>query len=308
MIEVVRAGLMDLVVDGVPRRALRFGLSEAGPADAPSLWAANRRVGNPSWAAGLEILAQGPVLATRAPLVACVCGGALEPTVDGTPAPWGEAFEVPAGATLAFRRARPGLRAYLAVGGGIDVPAAFGSRSADLPSQLPGLAGRALRAGDVLPVGPVRGEARASGPPPPATPPVGEDGAALLRVLPGPQWHMAPTAVRRHLLGARLRVTPQASRVGLVLEGEGEAPRWAAADMPSEGTLAGSVQWTPAGRPVLLLVDRGSLGGYPKPLQVIAADAWRAAQLRPGEAVRFVPVTRAAARAALAEVCREAEA
>jgi antagonist of KipI len=111
---------------------------------------------------------------------------------------------------------------------------------------------------------------------------------------------VTPPAVRRHLLGGRFRVTPAANRVGVVLEPTAEAPAWKAAAMVSEGTLAGSVQWTPAGRPVLLLADRGSIGGYPKPLQVIAVDTWAAGQLRPGDEIRFARSSRGEALAALA--------
>lgn len=300
MIEVVRAGLMDLVVDGVPRRALRFGLSEAGPADRPALRAANRRVGNPPDSAALELLVQGPVLRVLEPLRLCLWGGALRPVLDDQVLPWGEPFDAPAGSLVTFERGRPGLRAYLAVGGGLALPEVFGSRSADLPSLLPGLAGRPLRAGDMLTIG----AAAASGPlaatPSPSPAPTAAAGIETrLRVLEGAQWPQTPAAIRRFLLGKAFRVTPQANRVGMVLEGEGAAPVWAAGDMVSEGTVLGSVQWTPGGRPVVLLVDRGSIGGYPKPLQVIAADAWRAAQLRPGERIRFVRVRRTEALSAL---------
>jgi biotin-dependent carboxylase-like uncharacterized protein len=297
VIEVVRPGLLDLVVDGVPRRGLRYGLSEAGPADLPALAWANRVVGNPPRTAALEMLMHGPVLAVRARLTMAVAGGGLEPLVDGEPREWGRPFVTEPGAVLTFRRGRPGLRAYLAIAGGLAVPEVFGSRGADLPAELPGLAGRALRAGDRLPVG----ASAAAWPPAPEALPASDDATAsgapptVLHVLPGPQWPETPPAVRRHLLRATLRVTPQASRVGIVLEGDRPAPAWPLGDMVSDPTVLGSVQWTPAGRPVVLLVDRGSLGGYPKPLQVIAADAWRAAQLRPGDAVRFERITRVAA-------------
>ena len=295
MIEVVRPGLLDLVVDGAGRRGLRFGLSEGGPADAAALRAANRAAGNPPTAAGLELLAQGPVLAFADGAVLCVAGGALTPLLDGQPMPTGEAFAAPAGSVLTFQRGRPGLRAYLAVRGGIATDVVLGSRSADLPAALPGLAGRALRAGDRLAVGApgASGEPLAPALADPSPPPA-------LRVLPGPQWRLAPPAVRRHLVRSAFRVTPAANRVGIVLEAERPGPDWRMPQMPSEGTLAGSVQWTPAGRPVLLGVDRGSIGGYPKPLQVIAADLWALGQLRPGDAVRFVRVTRRDAWRALA--------
>lgn len=301
MIEVVQAGLLDLVVDGVARRGLRYGLSEAGPVDAVAMRYANRAVGNGHEAAALEMLLKGPTLAFAAPAVVAVAGGPLEPLVDGEPRPVGAAFAVSVAARLSFRSTRPGLRSYLAVRGGLAAEACLGSRSTDLPSQLPGLAGRALAAGDRLALGSLGGvhaDGRAATLPTEALslPPT------ALRVLPGPQWQGTPAAVRRHLLRAAFRVTPAANRVGIVLEAELPPPVWEVGTLVSEGTLAGSVQWTPAGRPVVLLVDRGSIGGYPKPLQVIAADAWRAGQLRPGDTIRFVRTTRREAWQALASV------
>lgn len=301
MIEVVRPGLLDLVVDGRARRGLRFGLSEAGAVDREAMHAANLGVGNTPDAACLELLVQGPVLRLASALTLCLAGGALEPVLDDRPLPPGLPFAAPAGSLLTFRRSRPGLRAYLAVRGGLAPEAVLQSRSADLPSGLPGLAGRALQAADRLPVGdPGPGWVGPAAPPPAFGPP------SALRVLPGPQWAATPAAVRRHLIATDFRVTPAANRVGIVLEASDAAPVWAYSDMASEATLAGSVQWTPAGRPVLLLVDRGSLGGYPKPLQVIAADTWAAGQLRPGDTVKFAPTRRAEALEALRQARRRA--
>lgn len=294
VIEVVRPGLLDLVVDLVPRRGLRFGLSEAGPVDAPALRAANLLVGNPPEAAGLELLARGPALRIGASMTLCLTGGALEGLVDGVVQPVGQPFPVEAGAIVSFRRARPGLRAYLAVRGGLVVEPVLGSRSADVPAALPALAGRALRAGDLLPVGdPPSGDPAPACAPWPCEPPV------HLRALPGPQWRETPLAVRRYLFAATFVVTPAASRVGIVLASEPSPPAWRVGELVSEATLAGSVQWTPAGNAVLLLQDRGSIGGYPKPIQVIAVDVWRSGQLRPGDRFRFVRTTRRHALEAL---------
>jgi len=304
VIEVRRAGLLDLVVDGRPRRAMQYGLSEAGPLDAAALRAANRAVGNPPEAAGLEMLAKGPELVVLADVRLCLAGGGLAPCVDGEEQPVGTPFAVRTGAVVTFVRRAEGLRAYLAVAGGLDVPPVFASRSADLPSELPGLAGRPLGPGDRLPVGMAPAPDGGAGPPGRAGPerapgPAAVDGSIALTALPGPQWAMTPAPVRRHLFAARFRVTPQANRVGVILQPLEPAPAWAFGDMVSEGTVAGALQWPPSGLPVLLLADRGSIGGYPKPLQLTAVDTWRAAQLRPGQAVRFVRTTRRAAWAAV---------
>jgi biotin-dependent carboxylase-like uncharacterized protein len=294
-LETVRPGMLDLVVDTRPRHGLAHGLSEAGPLDLPAFRRAARVVGNGPEAAALELLALGPVLrVVGGPVQIAVSGGPLTPVVDGTPLARDQAWTVPAGSELRFLPSLEGLRSYLAVAGGLDPPPVFGSRSADLPSALPGLAGRRLAAGDLLPVGTAAGPPRpvAAGPPPQENP-----DPLLVRVLPGPQWHRLARPIRRALLAGAYTVSGRSNRVGIRLEGD-PLPGGEAADI-SEGNAPGAVQLPPSGLPVILLADRGSIGGYARPLQVITADLWRLGQARPGQRLRFVATSRAAAWAAL---------
>jgi biotin carboxyl carrier protein len=189
-----------------------------------------------------------------------------------------------------------GARAYVCVAGGVDVPVVMGSRSTDLTGGFGGLAGRALRAGDVLPLGtsPAPADAllrRRLAVPPPS---YGTEMAA--RVVLGPQEdRFAPEGIAA-FLGERYAATAKADRMGVRLDG----PRIAhsrGADLRSEGIAHGAVQVPGDGRPIVLLAARQTVGGYPKVATVIGADLDRCGQLRPGNAVTFGSVDVAEARA-----------
>lgn len=287
---VVRPGFQDLLVDGSPRRALRFGLVEGGPLDPPALGLANRLVGNPQAACGVECVGRGPVLRAVGGPVRVALAGPLRLAVDGRDQLDRRSIVVPEAATCSVAAAPPGLRAWLAVAGGLAVPTVLGSRGVDRPGRLPGLAGRALAAGDVLEVGRELAGRDAAGPGPFLPRPPPDPGPWRLAVLRGPQWAQVGPAVRRHLLAHPYTVSPDADRAGLRLLGPPVPPAPAgpqAGRMLSEGTACGAVQLTPEGLPIVLLADRGSLGGYAKPLQLTTADTWRLAQARPGTVVRF---------------------
>jgi len=278
--EVVAPGLLDLVVDAGRFRAGRFGLARGGPLDAPAARLANLLVGNDPGAPVLEMTLTGPTLRAVAPCVAAVTGPALTPLVDGREAPAYEGLALRAGSELRFVPTGRGARSYLAVAGGVDARRFMGSASVDLR----GLIGRPLRAGDAL------GRSR------PAAPPAGRrfephgarpaaGGGPLgrrvrVRLLPGPQ---ADPDAWAALLEGEL-VVEAADRTGLRLAGR-EVP---GGEVTSEGVPIGAVQVPPGGKPIVLLADRGTLGGYAKPAVVHPADLPRLAQLRPGDRLLFV--------------------
>ncbi len=153
MMEVVRPGLLDLVMD-LGRPGFRAqGVPEGGAADARALILANRLVGNVDGAAGLELLLRGPVLRFPRGGRIALTGADMQARLNGVPAPSGRTLEVPDGGELELGLAKKGLRTYLAVAGGIDVAPVLGSRATFLPGGFGGWQGRALEAGDVLPVG-----------------------------------------------------------------------------------------------------------------------------------------------------------
>jgi biotin-dependent carboxylase-like uncharacterized protein len=184
------------------------------------------------------------------------------------------------GAELRLGPPAGGLRSYLAVRGGIDVPPMLGSRSTDV---LAGLGPAVVAVGDVLPVG------EPSVPPagvdlaPVADPPAGEVAVA---VLPGPRADWFGAAGWSALTGQPWQVTSDSNRVGLRLDGRPLA-RLRGGELPSEGMVRGALQVPPAGTPVLFLADHPVTGGYPVIGYVVDADVDRCAQLRPGQALRF---------------------
>jgi len=291
MIEVLRAGRCDLVMDlGRPGWGA-LGVPAGGAADPPALAAANRLVGNDEAAAGLEILLAGPSL--RFPLggVVALAGARFMATRSkgGAPA-WNETLLLAAGEILNLERAETGCRCWLAVRGGLAVPRVLGSRSTLLPAGFGGYQGRALRMGDTLACATPAGEMHLLR----ARPPVPSLDAPL-RGVAGPQAGLFDDAGLRAFFCGSYRVDAASDRRGLRLTGP--AVTHARVELPSQGGLPGTVQGPPGGQPIILGWDGPVTGGYPAIAAVIAADWPRLAQLRPGDAVRFATVEAEAAPA-----------
>lgn len=289
MIEVLRAGLMDLVMDLGRPGSRGQGVPAGGAADAPALVLANRLVGNADGAAGLELLLRGPTLRFTSETRIALTGADMQARLDGRPAPPGRTLVAAAGGELTFGEARAGLRAYLAVAGGIDVPLLLGSRATFLPGGFGGWQGRALKPGDRLPL------ARAGG---------GRIGHLLqaaaaegpLRVVPGPQLAGFADRAIEALASARFSLTAQADRAGLRLAGP--VLGYAGGEPASQAVLPGAIQVPPDGRPIILGWDGPVTGGYPVIAGIIAADLHRLAQMAPGAGLKFAFVTPQEARQA----------
>jgi biotin-dependent carboxylase-like uncharacterized protein len=280
MIDVLRAGALTTVQDGGRAGHAHLGVPAAGALDGPALRLANRLVGNDEAAAGLEITVTGCRLRFRRAVMVAVTGArAARLTVDGRSVDAGVPVPVPAGAVLDVGRATVGVRTYLAVAGGLDVPPVLGSRSTD---TLSGLGPPALRDGDVLPVG------TPQGPPAPVsfTVPAPAGGAIELRVLPGPRVDWFTAAARATFTSATYTVSPKSNRVAARLAG----PRLTRAidgELPSEGLVLGAVQVPAGGEPLVFLADHPTTGGYPVIGVVEPADLPLLAQSRPGTSVTF---------------------
>ncbi len=256
-----------------------LGVGRSGAADRASAALANRLVGNPPDAAVLEVTLGGLALRAEADLLV-VTTGARCPGSPAHVAP----VRVRAGDRLRLGLPASGLRSYLGVRGGIDVPPVLGSRSTDV---LAGLGPAVVAAGDVLPVGtstvPLPGVDVA----PVADPPAGE---VTVRLLPGPRGDWFTSRAWPTLTGAVYTVTSQSNRVGLRLDGP-VLDRARTGELPSEGMVRGAVQVPPSGTPVLFLADGPVTGGYPVIGYVEDGDVDRCAQLRPGQALRFRAAT-----------------
>jgi 5-oxoprolinase (ATP-hydrolysing) subunit C len=317
MIDVLRAGVLTTVQD-LGRHGLRhLGICQAGALDALALNVANRLVGNVPNAAGIEITL-GPVALrfTRDVRIA-LTGADFSATLDDEPLHAWWSLPVRAGQVLTLRAPRHGMRAYVAVAGGIDVIALLGSRSTDLQAGFGGLGGRALRDGDRLPIGAAHhGRKLALGPetsgfgvkspalcafgPMPVAPGAQAAGSndTVIRVLPGPEFEQFTAAAQTAFWQHPWRVTPNSNRMGYRLAGPA-LERGDTADLLSHGVLPGTIQVPPSGQPIVLMSDAQTSGGYPKIAAVISADLWRLAQARLNAPLRFVPVDASAARRAL---------
>lgn len=282
-LRVLKPGLLTTVQDLGRWGHQQDAVPVAGPMDVFSHRLANHLAGNEPGAATLEVTLIGPELTADVDLTLAACGADFDITCDGDAVPTSATFRARAGQVVRFGRRHRGARGYLAVaGGGIETTPVLGSRSTHLVSQMGGLAGRALMAGDVLPV---KGTAqprpnRARG----LTLPTG--GRARLRVLAGSQAEWFGADAWRALTTVSFRISPRSNRMGYRLEGP-PLPRLSQDEPISEPLAMGAIQVPAAGEPILLMADRQTAGGYPKIGYVITADLCLAGQLAPGEFIEF---------------------
>lgn len=276
-LSVHRAGPLTTVQDRGRVGLAHLGVPRAGALDAPAAALANRLVGNGPDAAVLEATGGGLEVSASVGRWVAVTGAEVPVSVDGAARSWGRAEWLPAGARLRLGTPTSGVRAYVAVGGGLDVPRVLGSRSTD---TLAWVGPPRVLDGAELPLGVPTGSPATTDVPPPRRP-------GPLRVAPGPRadW-FAPDALSR-LCAVPWTVAADSDRVGLRLDGE--APRRVReGELPSEGMVLGAVQVPPGGQPVVLLADHPTTGGYPVLAVVRSEDLWRCAQARPGGVLRFV--------------------
>lgn len=255
-----------------------LGVPLAGAVDRAALRAANRIVGNPPGAAGLEMTLSGPELLFEVDAVVTVTGGRCSVTVGDDVVGAGRAVTVRRGRQVRLGRVTEGLRSYLAVRGGIEVPPVLGSRSS---CTLSGLGPAPLVAGDRLAIGAdvegAVGEAE-------ELPAIAAE--PVLRLLPGPRDDAFVDGAIALLTSSPYVVSDRSDRTGVRLEGPA-LQRVSDDELPSEGVVPGAVQVPPDGRPILFLANCPTTGGYPVIGVVPAADLAHAAQARPGTALRF---------------------
>lgn len=306
-LEVTEPGLLSLVQDGGRHGTAALGVPRAGAADPRAFALVTALLGNPPDAAAIECTATGPSVRVVGDGHLAVVGdgpGAVEVHVDGRPVPDGTVVPVGDGQVVTVGRVRTGLRAYLGVAGGLVTPMVLGSRSSDL---LSGLGPGPLRAGDRLARGtPGRVRGRLE----PSRRPSGSDGrpdVVHLRVLPGPHAR-APGPPDgsgrddtrfRDLVSRGWLVADDVDRIGVRLRADDASVTPGPAPVPSTPMVTGAVQVPPDGRPIILLPDHATVGGYPVVACVITADLSRVGQLRPGDSVVLVAVDEAVAAAAL---------
>ena len=305
-IEVLQPGPLTTVQDLGRTGHAAQGYPECGACDAYAARLANLLCGNAEGLAVLECTLVGPVLRFDAPAIAAFAGASMPAVLNGNECPKNVPFFIPAGGELRIGAAMSGVRGYLAFRGGIDVPPYLGSRSTDLKSRLGGLEGRTLRPGDVLPVttepaaaasaAALAARAREldphvlfSGIP---CGWLGDERLPILRAVPGPQDDTFTQAGLDAFVRGIYAVAPDSNRMAARLTGPTIAAS-ASVDIVSDGIVAGSVQVSADGQPIVMLADHQTTGGYAKVATVLPCDLPALAQLRPGQRLRFRWVSRA---------------
>jgi antagonist of KipI len=308
---VTRAGFLTSVQDLGRTGFRRFGVSTSGALDSFALRVANLLVENDEGAAGLEITIGGLQLRFEDERIVAWCGGEFDVQIGSRALPAGHVAYLQAGDELKFGRAQIGCRCWLAISGGIDVPVVLGSRSTDLRANFGGFEGRALRDGDQLSLGEFRqSETAAAAKISSWTAP--HDWASpasrhpSLRFIRGVDWNRFNDVTIQRFTQHEFTVSPDSDRMGVRFDGS-ELKREDETDLISEAVAPGTIQVPPSGKPILLLGDCQTIGGYPKIAHVITVDLGIAAQLRAGDGVRFFEVSLQDAHRLLLERERDLE-
>ena len=298
-------GLLTTLQDLGRRGFQHLGVGPGGAMDEVSHRMANLLVGNPDPAPTLEMTLTGPNLRFETESMIALCGADLSPTIEDQPVPLWRPVLVGAGSLLRFGRPAQGARCYLAVEGGFQRPEGHGQRQHPslrwlrwLPGPFPqdrGPPGDRTLAGEHYPTLRKRfhqGQRPFLSPDwfAPWTREFDFVQPATLRLIPGPQWPLLTGESRHSLLGTAFTVAPNSDRMGIRMQG----PRLALdqpLEMVSSGVATGTLQLPPDGSLILLMADRQTTGGYPRLGEVASVDLPKAAQLRPGETLRFSPVS-----------------
>ncbi len=282
-LEVISPGLASTIQDCGRTNVLALGLSEGGAIDPFAHWLGQRLLSNDSSAAAVEVPWGDFEVKAHAACSVVITGAACSPQVNQQAVPMNEVCHLSPMDHLTMNRPHRGVYSYLSVAGGIATAPVFGSRTTVVREGLGGLAGRTLRRGDRLPLTraphadaltswPIRKMA---------------SGLLTLRFIPGFQFAQFPAETQAVLQSTRFKVSHQANRMGIHLEGPpiatGIEQLW------SEATCLGAIQIPPSGNPIVLLHDRQTLGGYPKAGAVISVDCARLAQAQPNTEVVFQP-------------------
>lgn len=288
MIEIITPGLLTTVQDFGRVGVMKNGFTQNGAMDRYSMTVANRLCGNCDSAPVLEMTVLGVTARFTQDTVICVSGADFGAKINDKPIKRNKAYKINNGDILSMGAAKSGMRAYLAVAGGIVGEYVFGSASTNLKFAFGGHFGKKLQSGDVISIGT-------------GAFPLGEidkweiseseySKDAQLRVVLGPQNEMFTDEDIRLFLSQEYEVNAQSDRMGIRLSGEPLKSK-NGMDIISDGIVFGSVQVPNSGEPIILMADHQTTGGYAKIATVISVDLPRASQLSAGNTVRFKSVT-----------------
>ncbi|RJE88672.1 biotin-dependent carboxyltransferase family protein [Paenibacillus sp. 1011MAR3C5] len=303
---VLKPGLFATVQDLGRYGYQQYGVVISGAMDEPAARVANWLVGNRDHEAVLELTLTGTVLRAERDLWVAICGGDMGARTDaGEAVPLWRPVWVSEGTILSFRQYGSGCRTYVAIAGGLDASMSMGSRSTYLRGGIGGLDGRTLRAGDwlearqkerqalvidnleVSPSGKLKWPLWHAG-----GFAVASRNVHAVRLMPGEHQHLMSAKSLRHLFDEVFRIGSSSDRMGYRLQSDrkllmGEQMQ----ELISEPVVHGTIQLPPDGTPIVLLADRQTTGGYPRIGQVASVDIPVFGQLKPGDSIRFYPVT-----------------
>jgi antagonist of KipI len=306
-VRVIRPGLLTSVQDAGRYGFQKHGVIVSGAMDPFAQRIANLLVGNEGTVATLEMTLKGPTLEFQEDALISLCGGNLSPTVGGVSVPLWKPIYMKKGSVLDFGHCRSGTRAYLAIAGGWSVPTVMDSRSTYLRAGIGGYLGRGLQAGDELADGePTRlgvlianrlsnqsdvtafaaadwGVTHELIP--------SYSGEPTIRAMRGNQFDWFTAESRHSFFTEPYRVTPQSDRMGYRLDGP-LLELTEQTELISEAVAFGTVQVPSEGKPIVLLADRQTTGGYPKIAQIATVDLPLMAQTKPGDFIRFTEISR----------------
>lgn len=302
-IKVITPGMLSTIQDGGRKGFAAMGFNASGVMDVRSYHIANALVGNFTDEAVIEMTYLGGSFKFLESNYIAITGADMSPKLDGVPVEMYTTVFVKQDETLTFSAAKSGMRAYIAVRGGIDVPVIMGSRSTNLKCKLGGLDGRPLKTGDIVPCRDVYDEFHKhlihSAP----KEDFGSD-EITVRVLLGPQDDYFTDHGIKTFLNSTYTVTNESDRMGCKLSGE-KIEYKNTVDIISDGIVFGSIQIPRTGNPIIMLADRQTTGGYAKIATVISVDLPLLAQARPGTKVRFELIDRQKAERLLKQEQKE---
>lgn len=278
-------GVLSLIQDAGRFGQSALGLTNGGPMDATAARWANHLLGNATNASLIECSVGGLQLRAGTQSFIVVTGADIPLSINGQPAELWTVHKVSPGDSIELGMVTKGLRAYVAVAGGFQVPPQFGSTATVLREHIGGLDGNKLQSGDTLPVTPCHNLTRLSLP---AALRPQINSVLTLRLVQGYQYQSFSAIERQRFYLNSYTVTPQADRMGYKLKGS--AIHCEQRQLLSEGICYGAVQIPPDGQPIVLLNDRQTLGGYPKMGSVLSLDCHLLAQASAGTQVYFTPI------------------
>jgi len=282
-------GLLTTVQDCGRYGYQRFGMPVSGAMDTFSLQLANILVGNDINEACLEATLFGPEITFTSSGAIAICGADMTPILNGKSISLYKTIEVNAGSKLSFSGLKSGSRTYIAFAGGIDIPTVMGSRSTYMRAKVGGVEGRALKAGDEITLGTISKKIQKREIPIDFIPKYQSN--QTVQIIPGPEVKSFELEGIRSFLTTEYVVSDQSDRMGYRLTGSSIKHHSGSADIISAGISIGTIQVPGNGQPIILMADRQTTGGYARLANVISTDLTLAAQLKPGDKIRFREVS-----------------